>query len=240
MEGNLGAPGLVCIFRVNQKDRKTAECQGGTRMLMEQISVGGMGNFVYLFASKEGGEGVIVDPGFDAERIVEASKRHKLNISRIILTHHHYDHVDAAMAVKARTGAKILAHAETERFLQGGAALDGKLADGDSFTLEPGGEKVTVLHTPGHAPGSICLIVDNRWLITGDTLFIDNCGRTDLPGGDVKALYRSLQKIKHLSDDLTLMTGHDYGSVPCRTLGEEKRLNLVLQASTFEAFAKIP
>lgn len=207
---------------------------------MEQISVGGMGNFVYLFGSKEGGEGVIVDPGFDGEKLVEAAKRHKLNVTRIILTHHHYDHVNAAMAVKARTGAKILAHAETERLLHGGATLDGKLADGDSFTLEPGGEKVTVLHTPGHAPGSICLIVNETWLITGDTLFIDNCGRTDLPGGDAKTLFQSLQKIKALPDALKLMTGHDYGSAPCRSLGEEKRLNPVLRAASFEAFDALP
>ncbi|MBF0498744.1 MAG: MBL fold metallo-hydrolase [Candidatus Riflebacteria bacterium] len=205
-------------------------------MLMEQIPVGGMRNFAYIFGTREGGEGVIVDPGFDGDKIVETAKRLKLNITRIILTHHHFDHVSAASAVKTRTGAKILAHPETERLLEGAAALDGKLVDGDSFSLEPTEGVVKIIHTPGHAPGSICLVVDDKWLITGDTLFIGNCGRTDLPGGDAKTLFNSLQKLKKLPDELILLTGHDYGPAQRRTLGEEKRLNPVLSAPSFEIF----
>lgn len=207
-------------------------------MLFEQIPVGGMGNFAYLCADREGGEAFLVDPAHEAEKLLARVKDLRLNVTRILLTHHHFDHINAAMAVKARTGATLLAHLETGRLAAGSVTLDGHLADGDSFTL--GEENVHALHTPGHAPGSLCFVVGGRWLITGDTLFVGNCGRTDLPGGDPRTLFDSLQRLKTLPDTLVICSGHDYGSAPTRTLGEEKRLNPVLKASTFAEFEAIP
>lgn len=207
-------------------------------MLMEQLPVGPMSNFTYVFGTGEGGEGFVVDPAFDAERILACIKRHRLDVTRIILTHHHGDHLNAAAAVKARTGAKILAHPNTRPFLQGAVALDGTLADGEGFPF--GDAEVRVMHTPGHTPGGICLVVAGTWLVTGDTLFIGNCGRTDLPGSDARALYEHLQRLKRLPDDLLVLSGHDYGEVPSRRLGEEKLRNPVLRASSFEEFQAIP
>ena len=208
-------------------------------MLLERVTVGEMGNHAYVIGSRESGEGIIVDPAFEAEKILAVAKRLGLDITRIILTHHHFDHVNAAAAVKARTGAKVLAHAETGRLLKGDASLDGTLADGDRLELASG-SVVRVLHTPGHAPGSICLVVGDRWLVTGDTLFIGNCGRTDLPGGNPRALFESLRRLRELPDALLVMPGHDYGPVPSRTLGEEKRLNPAMNAPSFEVFDALP
>jgi len=208
-------------------------------MLFELVKVGGMGNHSYVIGAREGGEGIIVDPAFETEKILDVAKRLKLDITRILLTHHHFDHVNAASAVKARTGAKILAHAETGPLLKGDASLDGTVSDGEVLKL--GNEDaVRIIHTPGHAPGGICLVVGDRWLITGDTLFIGNCGRTDLPGGNPKTLFESLCRLRELPDALTVMPGHDYGPAPTRTLGEEKRLNPALAAPTFEAFDALP
>lgn len=207
-------------------------------MLFEQISVGGMGNFAYLCADREGGEACLVDPAHDAEKLLARAKELKLNVTRILLTHHHFDHLNAAMTMKARTGARVLAHAETARLAAGSVSVDDHLADGDSFSL--GSETVQVLHTPGHAPGSLCFVIGGQWLITGDTLFVDNCGRTDLPGGDPRVLFESLQRLKQLPDTLVVCSGHNYGSVPTRTLGEEKRRNPVLKATTYAEFDAVP
>ncbi len=207
-------------------------------MLFEQIPVGGMGNFAYLFADREGGEACLVDPAHEAEKLLARVKELKLNVTRILLTHHHFDHINAAMTVKARTGARVLAHAETARLAAGSVSVDDHPADGDSFSL--GSETVHVLHTPGHAPGSLCFVVGGRRLITGDTLFVGNCGRTDLPGGDPRTLFDSLQRLKQLPDTLVICSGHDYGPAPTRTLGEEKKLNPVLKAASFAEFEAIP
>lgn len=208
-------------------------------MLLELVQVGGMGNHAYVIGSHEGGEGIIVDPAFEAEKILAVAKRLKLDITRILLTHHHFDHVNATAAVKARTGAKVLAHAETGPLLKGDAALDGTVSDGEVLKLGANAT-IRILHTPGHAPGAICLVVGDRWLVTGDTLFIGNCGRTDLPGGSPKALFESLRRLRELPDGLVVMPGHDYGPAPTRTLGEEKKLNPALAAPTFEDFDALP
>ncbi len=207
-------------------------------MVMEQLRLGPGANFVYVFGTGEGGEGFVVDPGAEPDRILTCVKAHRLDITRIILTHHHHDHVGAAATLKARTGAKILAHAATRPYLRGEISLDGTLADGEGFAF--GDHEVRVIHTPGHTPGGICLVVADRWLVTGDTLFIGNCGRTDLPGGDAHALYNSLQSLKRLPDHLVILPGHDYGDAPSRTLGEEKSRNPTLRAATFGEFQAIP
>jgi len=208
-------------------------------MIFRQISVGMMQNFAYLFGDKEGGEGFVVDPAFENDKILAATKEHRLNITRIVLTHHHFDHVDGAKSIKARTGAKIIAHPETASLLKGNATIDAPIKDDEGF--ECGTEcRVRILHTPGHAPGAICLLVGEKWLVTGDTLFIGNCGRTDLEGGNPKALFESLAKIKRLPDDLIICPGHNYGTATSRTLGEEKKSNPTLSAKTYQEFLAIP
>lgn len=208
-------------------------------MILEQLRVGGMGNFCYLGKSEETGEGFVVDPGCDVEVILRKSKEMGLNVTHILLTHHHYDHVDGAMLLKAKTGAKILGHTANDQLLKGTIVMDGFLEDGQKLSFGKN-EIVEVVFTPGHTPGGICLIAVETWLITGDTLFIGNCGRTDLPGSSPRQLFESLQKIKKLADHLIVFSGHDYGPRPFRTLGEEKQQNPTLRASSFKEFEAIP
>ena len=203
-------------------------------MIFEQFSVGNMQNFVYLFANEQSREGFIVDPAFDQQKILEKIKAHKINLTRIILTHHHFDHVNAANQVKSQTGAEIICHRETAPLLHGAATADRLIDDNYSFNL--GADKISFLHTPGHAPGSVCLLIADKWLVTGDTLFINDCGRADLPGSDPKVLYESLQRLKTLPDHLLVCAGHDYGPQPMRTLGEEKRCNPVLTVKSYADF----
>lgn len=208
-------------------------------MFLEAVRVGTMGNFCYLIGDEDGGRGVVVDPAFDPEKIMKAVKDHRLDISHVILTHHHFDHINAAAAVKARTGAAVVGHKKCEPYVRGNIQIDIYAVDGAAVDWRGAG-KIEVIHTPGHSPGGICLIADDRWLITGDTLFIGNCGRTDLDGGDAPALYKSLERLRRLSDALVVCPGHDYGPVPSRTLGEEKKLNPALAASSYEEFLAVP
>jgi glyoxylase-like metal-dependent hydrolase (beta-lactamase superfamily II) len=111
---------------------------------------------------------------------------------------------------------------------------DVELVDGD--TLKVGGIVIEVIHTPGHSPDSICLLIDDK-LLTGDTLFVGECGRTDTPGGSAKDMYKSLfHKISKLDDDIQVYPGHDYGTKPHSTIGEEKRTNYTLEKRSLEEF----
>ena len=207
-------------------------------MFMEQIPVGQGANFSYVFGTNEGGEGFVVDPAWDTDLILGVIKRHSLNVTGIVLTHHHGDHTNGAASIKSRTGAKIIAHSKTQAFLQGSVSLDGTIGDGEGFPF--GSEEVRAIHTPGHTPGGICLIVGGKWLVTGDSLFIGNCGRTDLPGGDPRALFESLQRLKRLPENLLVLPGHNYGDAPWRLLKDEKQSNPALRAASYEEFKKIP
>jgi len=210
-------------------------------MVFQQIVRGRTRNVAYLFASRPGGSGFVVDPGPDAvpDSLLEMIRDLKVNVTSIILTHHHTDHVAGTAALAAATGAAVHAHAETARLLSGRVRVDRCLADGGTLRWEDE-LAVEVLATPGHAPGSICLVVNDTWLITGDTLFIGDCGRTDLPGGDAAALFQSLQRLKALPDHLEVCPGHDYGPVPRRRLGEERDHNPTLLAADLAAFSAIP
>lgn len=206
-------------------------------MFFERISVGHMANFSYLFADKQTKEGILIDPAFDHEKLLRSINKQNINLQYIVLTHHHSDHINASAHIKARTGALVCCHSETAKLLQGSAAHDKIINDGDQLKL--GNKIISCIHTPGHAPGSICLVVDNKWLVTGDTLFIGDCGRADLQGGNIEELFSSMQKLKQLPDNLIVCCGHNYGPMPERTLGEEKKKNPCLTAENLKKFSGI-
>lgn len=208
-------------------------------MIFVQLPVGKMQNYSYLFADPMTHEGFVVDPAFDPEKILAAIKEHGINLTRIILTHHHFDHINATVAIKAHTGAEVICHRETATLLQGGAAYDRLIDDGYKFKLGTTA-KVLCLHTPGHAPGSLCMVVNDQWLVTADTLFVGDCGRADLPRSNPEHLFNSLQRLKQLPDQLLVCPGHNYGPAPMRSLGEEKRSNPALMAASFQEFLKLP
>ena len=208
-------------------------------MIFAQISIGKMQNYSYLFADPVSHEGLVIDPAFDHERILKVIKEQGVNLTHIVLTHHHFDHINATPQLKSHTGAEVICHRDTAPLLHGGASYDRLIDDGYSFKLGDS-VKVTCLHSPGHAPGALCLVVNDQWLVSGDTLFVGDCGRADLPGSDPAALFKSLQRLKALPDHLIVCPGHNYGPAPTRTLGEEKRLNPTMLARSLEEFYKLP
>jgi glyoxylase-like metal-dependent hydrolase (beta-lactamase superfamily II) len=187
-------------------------------------------NFSYIVADEERKEAAVVDTSYNADEIEKIIKTHALVLKYIINTHGHADHVKGNSELKTVFGfAKIVGYKETK------ANIDHEVDDGDLLTV--GKITINVIHTPGHTSDSICLLVEGKKLLTGDTLFIDECGRTDLPGGNAKSLYDSLfSKLLKLGDEVEIYPGHDYGPKPYSTMQEQKTTNYVLQPRSLRDF----
>jgi len=197
-------------------------------MIVHQIQVGNMQNFSYVVVDEKTKESLIIDPSWDLIELEMIIKENNLKIKYIVNTHHHFDHTLGNETMKEFTGALVMQHERSE------LNHDVTVKDGDSITF--GNSMLHVLHTPGHSTDSICLIGDGK-LFSGDTLFVGNCGRIDLPGGSAKELYHSLFGILYsLDDDLVMYPGHNYGHSEVSTLGEEKTTNMILQKKTEQQF----
>jgi len=185
-------------------------------------------NFSYIIAEKSSGKAAVVDPSFNGDEIIRLARQHGLDIEYIIDTHHHPDHVAGNEEIRSGFGSKVVAH----RFAR--IKKDVEVVDGS--TLAVGRMILEVIHTPGHTPDSICLLVGNR-LLTGDTLFVGECGRTDLPGGSARDMYNSLfHRLMKLDDGIEVYPGHDYGPSPHSTIGVERRTNYTLSERSLEEF----
>ncbi|MCC6340264.1 MAG: MBL fold metallo-hydrolase [Acidimicrobiia bacterium] len=208
-----------------------------------------MANFSYLVGDRETGEALVVDPAYRVADLVAIAAADGFRITGVLATHHHPDHVGgAALGWPIEGVAELLAHpdfagrvhvqraeADGLRRVTGASASDLVLHDAGDV-VEIGSVAVTLIHTPGHTPGSQCFLVDGR-LVSGDTLFLDGCGRTDLPGGDPVAMYESLTgRLAHLPDDTVVFPGHLYSPDPSATLGETRRTNYVFRPRDLEGW----
>jgi len=200
-------------------------------MKVHQIQVGNMQNFTYIVEDEDTSEAIIIDPSWDLVELEVVIKRNNLKIKYIVNTHHHFDHTLGNEAMIKSTGAKIIQHVAST------LNHDISVSEGDKIKF--GNCELSVIHTPGHSKDSICLVGDGK-IFSGDTLFVGNCGRVDLPGGSAKELYHSLFDILHnLEDDLVLFSGHNYGSIPTSTIGHEKKMNFVMQKRTEQEFVEM-
>lgn len=206
-------------------------------MKVEQLVLGPLETNCYLVSDELGGPLVVVDPGFFPEQILrEIGTR---EVAAIVLTHRHFDHIGALAEVAEETGAPVMAHdldadaiLDPEHNLStwmsapvAPESVDRRLRDGD--VVEAGELRLTVLHTPGHTAGGICLVGDGVCL-SGDTLFALGCGRTDLPTGSMEDLRRSFsEKLYPLDDDTLVFPGHGESS----TIGRERRLNPLMKSA---------
>jgi len=192
-------------------------------MIFEQIPVGQMQNFSYVIGDEGSKEGAIVDPGWEIDKILNIAKKYDLEIKIILVTHTDFDHVNGVKDIVNATDATVYVHKEEETEIKKLGINKIKIInDNDEFNI--GKLKVKVLHTPGHTPGSVCYLLDNK-LITGDTLFVENIGRTDRPMADPKKMKESLEKLKKLDESIEVYPGHDYGSMPHSTIKHEKENN---------------
>ncbi len=185
-------------------------------------------NFSYVIADSR--YAVIVDPSYNATHLIQLIKNLNRSLTLIINTHHHRDHTAGNNQVKNHFNCQIIAHRLS------GIAKDREVEDNDLITI--GELTFQVIHTPGHTPDSICLLIDSK-LLTGDTLFVGECGRTDLAEGNPKEMYNSLfKKILALPDSTEVYPGHDYGSKPVSNLGYERETNYTLKPRTLSEFVE--
>ena len=197
---------------------------------VRQLPIGPMANFGYLLADPAAGVAAAIDPSFDGRSLEAEAERLGVRVAYVLLTHGHPDHVGDAERLARAAGAKVAAHRLAR------VRKDVELEDGT--VLELGGVGVKVLHTPGHTPDSCCFLA-GRALFTGDTLFVGECGRVDLPGSSVEAMHDSLLRVlRGLPDDLVVYPGHDYGRAPTSTMGAEKAGNYTLRPRTLEEFRR--
>ncbi|MBU3933001.1 MAG: MBL fold metallo-hydrolase [Proteobacteria bacterium] len=209
-------------------------------MFIEQRQVGQMAVFAYLVGDENSGEALIIDPAAETEAIIAAAEKKKVKIKYIVNTHGHVDHIGGNVDMKKATGAAIVIHEDDAEMLVATPATmlrmfgakqsppaDRTVRDGD--LIEVGTITLQVIHTPGHSPGSIVLHTDG-YAFTGDTLFVEAVGRTDLPGGSEVVMYDSIQrKLCTLPDETVVLPGHNYGSTPTSTIGHEKKFNPFLR-----------
>jgi glyoxylase-like metal-dependent hydrolase (beta-lactamase superfamily II) len=204
-----------------------------------------MVNFVYLIGDREKGEAVVVDPAYGVQDLLDIVDADGLRLTGALVSHYHADHVGGSMMGYEIQGvAELLAQRpvpihvqddEAEWVLRVTGASESDLArhtSGDTVTV--GDIPIELIHTPGHTPGSQCFMVGGA-LVSGDTLFLEGCGRTDLPGGDPAALYESLtQRLAKVPDDAVLFPGHFYSADPAASMGDTRRFNYVYRPRSLE------
>lgn len=197
-----------------------------------------MVNFIYVIGDRSTGEAVVIDPAYDPQGLVDVLEEDGMSITGVLATHYHPDHVGGDMMGFSISGitdllniTSVPIHVQKEE-----AELVDKVTGvgHENLVTHDSGDKILVgsieielIHTPGHTPGSQCFLVQNR-LVAGDTLFLDGCGRTDLPGGDPRQMYESLTKrLAKVPDDATLFPGHLYSPKPSQSMGETRQHNYV-------------
>jgi hydroxyacylglutathione hydrolase len=201
-----------------------------------------MVNFVYAVGDRATGDCVLVDPAYAVDELVDAVEADGMAVTGVLATHYHPDHVGGSMMGHSIEGvARLLervscpVHVQRDELpwvVRTTGLTEAELAAHDpGERVMVGAVEIELVHTPGHTPGSQCFLVDGR-LVSGDTLFLDGCGRTDLPGSDAGQMYESLQRLAKLPDDTIVFPGHRYSMPSSATMTAIREQNYVFRPST--------
>ncbi|MFW5908060.1 MAG: MBL fold metallo-hydrolase [Desulfosalsimonas sp.] len=206
-------------------------------MDIRQIHIPKMDNFSYIIADPATQTCAVIDPAFGPRKILQEAEKQGYTVTHVINTHAHMDHTSGNSEILGATGARLCIHRDdaqqlkkllskaVSRIMGGKGSPEPDCLLSDEDILKIGEIEISVIHTPGHTPGSICLYVSGH-VFTGDTLFVEAVGRTDLPGGSFDQLMASINnKLYCLADETIVWPGHDYGPSPSSTIGKEKQNN---------------
>ena len=218
-------------------------------LYLEQLKLGPMENFVYILGSNRTREVTIIDPAWEIDFLLKYLQEKDLKLTSVLVTHYHPDHIGGGMMGQSIPGiAEIMKKQPVKIYVNKNEADGVKKVTGVSDTdlqlvdsgdhLQIGENDIEFLHTPGHTPGSQCFKV-NKNLVSGDTLFINGCGRVDLPGSDPDQMYYSLQRLSSLPDETILYPGHHYSEEESSTLGDTKKQNVHLRISDLETWRQV-
>ena len=217
------------------------------RLYLRQAQIGPMANYVYILGDPVSRKVGVVDPAWDTNAICTFVEKEGYEIDKILITHYHQDHLGGHMMGQSIEGSadmlkRVKAKVYVNRHEAEGTKRVAGLSDSDLVKVDAGdvikvGDiEVKFLHTPGHTPGSQCFLAAGN-LIAGDTLFINSCGRVDLPGSDPEAMYYSLNHtLKSLDDSTVVYPGHAYSNESSSTIGQQKRTNMYLRFETLDDF----
>lgn len=205
--------------------------------MIKQIAIRGFDkNFSYFVGDEDSREIVVVDPG-DTDHLVAEINLHGYKVKGILITHSHFDHIEGIGPMLEYFEVPVYMHKNAEDRVEAAGKFAMYLDEGNQ--LKVGELMIDVMHTPGHIEDAVCYLVkEDNGLITGDTLFVEGCGRADRPGADPEKLYKSLQRLKELPVDMKVYPGHDYGSRKVSTIGWELKKNRFMLCDSLEAFLK--
>lgn len=218
-----------------------------TKLYLRQAQIGPMANFIYLIGDPETHKAAVIDPAWDVGAILRFAQSEGYDIEKILITHYHQDHLGGHMMGQNVEGAAnllelIKAKVYVNKNEAEGAKRVAGLGESDLVKVEAGdvakvgNREIKFLHTPGHTPGSQCFLVDGN-LISGDTLFVNSCGRVDLPGSDPAAMYYSLNHtLRNLDDSTVVYPGHAYSSESSTTIADQKRHNMYMRFDNLDDF----
>ena len=202
----------------------------GDGLYLRQLPLGPMDNFVYLVGAEGSRETAIIDPAWDVAAALEQARKDGREVTHALVSHHHRDHCNGVVPLLEEAAVRVHAGKGDVQWLPDGVQGEvTALAPGD--VIEVGPLRIRALHTPGHTPGSTCFHLEegpatgSGAIFAGDTLFVNACGRCDLPGGDATQMYSSLKRLSELGDEVRLYPGHDYGDVPVSSIGRERAHN---------------
>ena len=203
-------------------------------IILKQMGLGPMENFIYFLGDPKTKEVAVIDPAWDVDFLRDEAKKQDWKIATILLTHGHPDHVNGLDDILSTHSVPVFISEHEAAMYTPRCKNLRKVKPNERLKI--GNLEVECLHTPGHTPGCQCFLTHGH-LIAGDVVFIDGCGRCDLPGGNAKIMFNSLYNVvMKLPDSTIIYPGHNYGPVPYATLGEQKKTNSYLQCKNLEEF----
>ena len=215
-------------------------------LIIEQIQIGPMQNFTYIIGSQTTREVVLIDPAWDVAGLLGHINERGYRLAGALLTHYHPDHCGGSFGKNKVQGVAELLAEDPVKIYVNKLEADGVkkvtgISDSDMVKVDSGDKlsvgdvEVEFLHTPGHTPGSQCFRI-KQTLVSGDTLFINGCGRVDLPGSNSEDMFHSIQKLANLPDDTILLPGHNYSDVPNASMGDTKKVNAYMRINDLNSW----